>query len=145
MPARQLRVRKPVIALTAALATAAALATGLTVQQTAVAGTNGTQLRLCTHYNAYQVDVKGLNQDGTATKTSVGLADHDSDGDGCVYASDYWWKGTVHLTWHYVGNLESTLSENDCVIPDNLPDNYFDCVDENGDNQQPDSSETGHL
>jgi len=138
MAARQVRARKSVIALTAVFVTAGAIASGIAVQQTAAAATNGAQLHLCTQYNAYAVQVEGTNQDGVVTKTLVGLDNR--DGSGCVYAPGYWWKGTVHLTWQYVGQPENTLSRNDCTIPDNLWDDYFACADSNGNNPEPDPS-----
>jgi hypothetical protein len=113
MPVRKLRVRKPVIA--AIVATGAIASTGLAVQQTAMAGTNGQHITFCTDHDAKSVEVSGRNQDGAATIVPFDLVANRQP-NGCVpYDPNYWWKGWVHLTWTFG---DGQRSESDCFAPE---------------------------
>ena len=102
MGTKRFHVPKPVIAAVAAVSAIAA--TGLAVQQTAMAGTNGQRIRLCTSDTTLglnKVDIKGNNQDGRYTEQTVDVDLNNLDNFGCVQGGDWWWMGAVNLTWHY--------------------------------------------
>ncbi|HEY6795940.1 MAG TPA: hypothetical protein VI248_14785 [Kineosporiaceae bacterium] len=130
MSLKSLPAGKSVIA---ALAAAGAIAaTGLAVQQNAVAATNGQSIEFCTNADARWVKASGKNPDGVDIALTVNMmANRDSR--GCVpYDPNVRWKGQVHLTW----TSEIERNETDCHVPVESEKDFVTCFDY--DRKQPD-------
>ena len=98
--------------------------TGLAVEQTASAGTNGQQINFCTDKNAVSVKMVGINDRGDRVEQSTGL--DPKDGSGCHQLPNFWWKGPVAIHWEYTAD---TSGDNVCFVPETAPDDYTTCTD----------------
>jgi hypothetical protein len=127
MGTNRFRVRKPVI--TAVVAASAIAATGLAVQQTAMASTNGQHIQLCTvdmSRGLYKVDIKGNNQNGEYVEATRDVGVNDLSSGGCTGPDGWWWKGKVNITWQYVSHASVTTT---CDVPEYWTWDAYPCSD----------------
>jgi hypothetical protein len=127
MPVKRLQARKPVIA--AIIATGTIASTGLAVQQTAMAGTNGQHITFCTNYDAQSVEARGRNQDGAVEILMFDLRANRGQNGCAPYDPNVWWKGLVHLTWHTDYDMPM---ETDCFVPEVNDTDFVMCADDPG-------------
>jgi hypothetical protein len=106
-----------------ALVASAAAVAGLTVYGTssALAGTNGQMIRLCTR-SFDRASLFGFNQNGEPTLHNLSL----SGGQGCTLVDGFFWKGDVIIQW--AGGPRLNREEDTrCFVPETLPEEAVIC------------------
>jgi hypothetical protein len=107
-----------------ALVASAAAVAGLTVYGTssALAGTNGQEVRLCQQGGAdyTKASIFGTNQDGVETRRTIPI------GPGCTPVEGFFWRQDITIAW--TGGTRSRDEGTRCFVPIDTPENVIDCT-----------------